>query len=105
MDEQAEDHSSRDYTDWKRKKMEYAVKPEVLELTQKSKQFYLLFNIFELETNRFHALPEFALLKDEIVAFNDELQAWKMQNKEIKNIYLSYHLYKNLFSRMKVRVA
>ncbi len=53
--------------------MEYAVKPEVLELTQKSKQFYLLFNIFELETNRFHALPEFALLKEEIVAFNDEL--------------------------------
>lgn len=65
---------------------------------------YVLFNLFELEVNRFANMEEFKTLAKEIVDFNQELDNWKKKNIEIKNLYLTYHLYQNLFSRMKVLV-
>lgn len=80
------------------------MKPEVIALTHKPKFMYVLFNLFELEVNRFANMEEFKTLAKEIVDFNQELDNWKKKNIEIKNLYLTYHLYQNLFSRMKVLV-
>ncbi len=84
--------------------MQYSLQPVAVALTHKSKFLYPLFNLFELEVNRFRTLPEFAKLTSEITAFNEELDEWKKKNKDIKNIFLTYHLYQNLFSRMKVHI-
>lgn len=51
------DDGYQDYLQLKEKKMRYQPKPEVIALTQKSKYMYPLFNLFELEVNRFHNLP------------------------------------------------
>lgn len=61
--------------------MKYQPKPDVIALTQKSKYLYPLFNLFELEVNRFHNLPEFTKLEHEIVSFNEELEDWKKKDK------------------------
>lgn len=100
-----EDHAYQDYQHLKAKKMKYEPKPDVIALTHKSKYLYPLFNRFELEANRFHSLPEFARLEAEVLAFNEELEAWKHHDREVKNIFLTYNLYQNLFSRIKVPVS
>jgi len=82
--------------------MKNDVKSDVIALTVKPKFMYTLFNLFELEVNRFANLEEFKQLSGEIISFNQELDDWKKKNIEIKNLYLTFHLYQNLFSRMKV---
>ena len=38
---------------------------------------------------------------EEIKLFNDELDKWKKNQHDIKNLRITYHMYENLFSRLK----
>jgi hypothetical protein len=42
------------------------------------------------------------MLASEITGFNQELDDWKKRNIEIRNLFVTYHLYQNLYSRIKV---
>ncbi len=69
-----------------------------------SKNLFDIFPVFELEASRLIKMSQFISLIEEIQLFNDELNKWKKNQHEIKNIIVTYHLYENLFSRMKVTV-
>ena len=47
-------------------------------------------------------MPQYQDLVGEITMFNDELDKWKKDKHIITNVVLTYHLYENLFSRLKV---
>lgn len=102
MIDDADDVLVDNYSNFKIKQRQYSCKPDVVALTAKPKYMYPLFNLFELELNRFNNIPDFALLHNEIISFNQELSEWKNDRGDIKNIFTTYHLYQNLFSRMKV---
>lgn len=97
-----EGYKSQTYKEYKAKKMAFAVRPETIALTTKPKYLYPQFNFYELEVNRLASLPEYKALAGEITAFNQELDDWKRKNIEIRNLFVTYHLYQNLYSRMKV---
>lgn len=59
MEDDGEKGGYEDYKNLKSKKMKFEVKPDVISLTNHPKYLYPLFNLFELEVNRFQALPEF----------------------------------------------
>lgn len=101
MDGDQEAHVLYDYEHLKRNKMKYEVKPDIIRLTDMPKNMYPYFSLFELETSRFTALPEFQKLKDEIAKFNEELSLWKTKDLTIRNLFATYHLYENLFARVK----
>ena len=52
--------------------------------------------------SRLSKIIQFQDLVAEITMFNDELDKWKKDSHNITNIVLTYHLYENLFSRLKV---
>lgn len=52
-----EELDRQDYNHHKLKKMQYSSKPDVIALTHQPKYMYPLFNLFELELNRFSSLP------------------------------------------------
>jgi hypothetical protein len=78
------------------------LKAEAIALTHRPKYLYPQFNLYEMEVNRLASLPEYKVLAAEISAFNKELEEWKKKNVEIRNLFVTYHLYQNLYSRMKV---
>lgn len=82
--------------------MRFEPKHDAIALTHKPKFMYPQFNLYELEVNRLASLPEYKALAGEITAFNQELDDWKKRNIEIRNLFVTYHLYQNLYSRMKV---
>lgn len=82
--------------------MAFVVKPDAIALTNKPKYLYPQFNFYELEVNRLASLQEYKVLAAEITSFNQELDDWKRRNVEIRNLFVTYHLYLNLYSRMKV---
>ena len=85
--------------------MQFNRQPEAIALTHKPKYLYPFFNVFELEYNRLSDLEEYKVLAGEIDEFNRELKAWKDHDVEVRNLFTSYHLYENLFSRMKVAMV
>lgn len=84
---------------------EYQSRKDVKELTNVSKNLYNDFNIFQLEYSRLIKVPHFVQLMEEIKIFNDELDKWRKNQHDIKNLRITYHLYENLFSRLKVTVV
>lgn len=58
--------------------------------------------MFHLEASRLSKLDIFIELMNEVRMFNDELDNWKKKDQPIKNLRLTYSLYENLFSRLKV---
>lgn len=84
---------------------EFQGRRDVKELTNVSKNLYNDFSIFQLECSRLIKFPHFAELMEEVKLFNDELDKWKKNQHDIKNLRITYHLYENLFSRLKVTVV
>ena len=69
------------------------------------KELYPIFNLFELEMSRLCRYNTFMQLTHELKTFNDELEKWRLNKHDIKNIVITYHLYENLFSRLRVTLV
>ena len=80
----------------------HQVNPEIQTLTIKNKELFRYFTTSQLEMSRLGRLKGYQQLIQELKDFNEELTKWKNNRHEIKNIVVTYHLYENLFSRLKV---
>jgi hypothetical protein len=69
------------------------------------KNLFTPFSTYLLESSRAADAYEFLELVTEIKGFNMELEKWKKNEHDIKNVVITYHLYENLYSRLKVPLA